>query len=159
MQDKADKHMDDLQALTLAQRLRKVGTQEKEIGGQLIKTAPDTIGLPPEDLPEKFKHFEHALTADQGRAQKESDTLQGEISRFFERTQKTNYGAVSQEMKDTHATDELDRVGGMIGDNIGIQASANLGNWSERFQKWGDKLEPKPSHIRRRPGLQRQIAK
>ncbi len=145
MQDAASHHMDDLQALTLAQRLRKIGAQEKDIAGQLIKTAPDTIGLPPEDLPEKFKHFEHLLTTDQGRADKESDTLQGEISRFFERTKSTNYGEVSQEMKDTHTTDELDRLAGMISDNIGVQASAGLGDWSARFEKWGEKLEPKPS--------------
>ena len=58
--------MDDLQALTLSQRLRKVGAQEKEIGVQLLKTAPDTIGLPPGDLPGKFKLFEHALTSEPG---------------------------------------------------------------------------------------------
>ena len=57
MQDKASQHMDDLQAMTLSQRLRKVGTQEKEIGAQMLKTAPDTIGLPPGELPEKFKRF------------------------------------------------------------------------------------------------------
>jgi hypothetical protein len=70
--------------------------------------------------------------------------LQGEISRFFERTQKTNYGAVSREMKDSRATDELERLGGLIGDNIAIEASGGLGQWSERFQKWGDRLEPRP---------------
>jgi hypothetical protein len=144
MQDKAGRRLDDLHALTLAERLRKVAAQEKEIGGQLLKSAPDIIGLPPGDLPEKFKHFEHALTSDQGRAQMESDTLQGEISRFFERTQKTNYGAVSQEMKDSRASDELERLGGLIGDNIAMEASGDLGQWSERFRQWGDKLEPKP---------------
>ena len=158
MQDKAGRHMDDLQALTLSQRLRKVGAQEKEIGVQLLKTAPDTIGLPPGDLPGKFKHFEHALTSDQGRAQKESDTLQGEISRFFERTQKTNYGAVSQEMKDSRATDELERLGGLIGDNIAIEASGGLGQWSERFQKWGDQTGTQAGQLRRRPGFRRQVA-
>jgi hypothetical protein len=143
MQDKATQHMDQLQALTLAQRLRKIGTQEKEIGVQLLKTAPDTIGLPPGDLPEKFKQVDQALTTDQSRAQKESDALQGEISRFFERTQKTNYGTVSQEMKDSHTSDALEHLGGLIGDNIAIEASGDLGQWSDRFQKWGEKLEPK----------------
>jgi hypothetical protein len=142
MQDKASRQMDDLQALTLAQRLRKIGTEEKEISGQLLKSASDLIGLPPSDLPEPLKHFEHALTSDQGRVQKESDALQGEISRFFERTQKTNYGAVSQEMKNSRTTDELERLGGMIGDNIVMEASGDLSLWSDRFQKWGDALEP-----------------
>jgi hypothetical protein len=69
--------------------------------------------------------------------------LQGEISRFFERTQMTNYGTVSTEMKDAHATDALDHLNGLIGDNIGIEASSGLEDWSSRFQKWADKLEPK----------------
>jgi hypothetical protein len=35
-------------------------------------------------------------------------------------------------------------LGGLIGDNIAIEASGGLGQWSERFQKWGGQLEPKP---------------
>jgi hypothetical protein len=145
MEQRANQHMDDLQALTLSQRLRKVGTEEKDIGGLLVSSAPETIGLLPRDLPEKYKIFETELTRNQAGAQKETETLQGEISRFFERTQKRTYGEVSREMKTMRASDELDRVGGLIGGNIGIEASENLGEWSDRFQKWSDKLEPKSS--------------
>jgi hypothetical protein len=145
MERRANQHMDDLQALTLSQRLRKVGTQEKDIGGLLVNAAPETIGLLPRDLPEKYKIFETELTRNQAGAQKETETLQGEISRFFERTQKPTYGEVSQEMKTMRASDELDRVGGLIGGNIGMEASENLGQWSDRFQKWSEKLEPKSS--------------
>jgi hypothetical protein len=143
MQGKANEHMDDLQALTLSQRLRKVGTEEKDIGGSLVSAAPETIGLLPRDLPEKYKVFENDLTRNQAGEQKETAKLQGEISRFFERTQKTNYGEVSQEMKSSNTVDELGRLGGLIGNNIGIEASDNLGQWSDRFQKWSEKLEPK----------------
>ncbi|HZM05653.1 MAG TPA: hypothetical protein VFC44_21845, partial [Candidatus Saccharimonadales bacterium] len=143
MQKKANRQMDDLQALTLSQRLGKAGAQEKEIGGKLFKSAPQTIGLLPQELPEKWRLFETSLTQEQDHVQKESDTLQGEISRFFERTQKKTYGVVSQEMKDAHTSDELDRLSGMIGNNIGLGASSGLGQWSDRFQQWSDKLEPK----------------
>lgn len=142
MQDRASRHMDDLQALTLSQRLHKVSTQEKEISAKMFQTAPDTIGLPPQELPDKFKHVEQSLTADQGNAQKESDALQGEISRFFERTQKTNYGAVSKDMKDSHTSDQLGHLGELIGGNVGIEASTGLDNWSKHFQKWSDQLQP-----------------
>jgi hypothetical protein len=145
MESKANQHIDDLQALTLAQRLRKVGGQEKDISGQLLASAQDTIGLPPGQLPEKLKLFEKGLTRNQGGAQKETQVLQGEISRFFDRTQKADYGQVSQEMKETRATDELERLGGLIENNIGLEASENLGQWSERFQKWSEKLEPPAS--------------
>jgi hypothetical protein len=143
MEQKANQRLDDLQALTLAQRLRKVGGTEKEISLQLLDSASNTIGLLPRDLPEKLKVFEKDLTRDQGGAQMETVNLQGEISRFFERTRKEAYGQVSQEMTEAHAPDELGRVGGLIGNNIGIEASENLAQWSERFQKWSEKLEPK----------------
>jgi hypothetical protein len=143
MQNKANQQMDDLQALTLSQRLRQAGTHEKDIGGKLLKSAPETIGLMPQELPTKWKQLEASLIEDQNHVLKESDTLQSEISRFFERTQKKNYGEVSKEMKDMHTSDELDHLGGLIGDNIGLQASSGLGQWSGHFQAWSDKLEPK----------------
>jgi hypothetical protein len=143
MQSKANEHMDDMQALTLAHRLRKVGAEEKDIGGQLLASAADTIGLPPQDLPSKFKRLEFGLTKDQGHSQEETTRLENEIGRFFERTKKPNYGDVTREMKDSHVADDLDRVAGLIDKNIGMDASASLAQWSERFAAWGDKLEPK----------------
>jgi hypothetical protein len=145
MEEKANQHLDNLQALTLAQRLRKVGGEEKDIGSQLFDSASNTIGLLARDLPEKLKLFERGLIHDQSGAQQKTSVLQSEISRFFERTQKPAYGEVSKEMKDIHVADELDRLGGLIEDNIGIEASEHLSQWSERFQKWAEKLEPKSS--------------
>lgn len=143
MQAKANQHMDDLQALTLAERLRKVGSQEKDIGGQLLGTASDTIGLPPEDLPAKYKRLDGDLTKDQGQSLDETAKLENEIGRFFERTRKPNYGDVNREMKETHVTDELDHLSTLIQNNIAMDASASLSQWSDRFAKWGDALEPK----------------
>ncbi len=145
MQNKANEHMDDLQAMTLAQRLRKVGGAEKDIAGQIFDTASNTVGLLPRQLSPKMKALEGGLVRGQSSAQKQSTTLQTELNRFFERTQKPAYGQVSKEMKDAHTGDELDRVGGLINNNIGLEASADLGKWSTRFQDWAEKLEPKSS--------------
>jgi len=143
MQAKSNEHMDDLQALTLAQRLRKVGAQEKDIGGQLLGSAADTIGLMPQDLPSKFKRLEFSLAKDEGHSEEETAKLQNEIGRFFERTKKPNYGEVTQEMKESHVADDMDRLTGLIRDNIAMNASASLSQWSDRLAAWGDKLEPK----------------
>jgi hypothetical protein len=154
MQAKANEHMDDLQALTLAQRLRKVGSQEKEIGGKLLGTAADTIGLPPQDLPSKYKRLEFDLAKDEGHSQEETAKLQSEIGRFFERTKKASYGEVTKEMKESHVTDDLDRLTGLIGNNIAMDASSSLTQWSDRFDSWGDKLEPKDSSSSGQSGSQ-----
>jgi len=143
MEQNANQNLDQLQALTLAERLRKVGDEEKGLGGQLTTNLADTIGLPPQDLPEKFQRLNTAFVEQQGGAHDESAALQAEISRFFERTQKPNYGKVSQDMKETRAADELDRIGSLIQSNIAVQSTLDLANWSARFQKWADDLQPK----------------
>jgi hypothetical protein len=102
MEQNATQNLDQLQALTLAERLRKVGDQEKDLCGQLTTNLADTVGLPPQELPEKFKLLNTFFVRHQGGARDESAALQAEISRFFERTQKPNYGKVSQDMKDSH---------------------------------------------------------
>ena len=142
MQQNANQNLDQLQALTLAERLRKVGDDEKGLGGLLTSNLPDTIGLPPQELPEKFQRLNTAFIKRQTGAHDESAALQSEISRFFERTQKPNYGKVSQDMKDSRASDELERMGTLIQSNIAVQTSLDLANWSARFQHWADALQP-----------------
>ncbi len=141
-QGKNNDNMDQLQAATFAQRLRRIGTIENEAGGQLFDSAAETIGLLPREVPQKFKELEASLVKGQEAVQKEADNLQKEISRFFERTQKTNYNQVSLEMKDARIGEELDTLSGMIRDNVALQSSGSLTNWAGRFKAWGDKLEP-----------------
>jgi hypothetical protein len=143
MEQKANENLDQLQALTLAERLRKVGDEEKGLGWELTTNLADTIGLPPQELPEKFKLLNTSFTKQQGGAHDESAALQAEISRFFERTQMPNYGKVSQDMKDSAVSDELDKIGALIQSNITFQTSVDLTNWSGRFHQWADILQPK----------------
>ena len=142
-QQKGNQDLDQLQALTLAQRLRKVGGEESGLSVQLTTNLADTIGLPPRDLPDQFKKINTNFVQRQDGVRDESAALQGEISRFFERTQKTNYGRVSQDMKETHATNELERLGALIQNNITIQTSLDLTNSAGTLQSWADELQPK----------------
>jgi hypothetical protein len=143
MEQKANENLDQLQALTLAERLRKVGDEEKGLGSELTTNLADSIGLPPQELPEKFKLLNTSFVKQQDGAHDESAALQAEISRFFERTQMPNYGKVSQEMKDSGVSDELTRMGMLIESNITFQTSVDLTNWSGRFHQWADILQPK----------------
>jgi hypothetical protein len=143
MEQTANKDLDQLQALTLAQRLRKVGDNENGLDGELTTNFADTIGLPAQELPDKFKQINNTFAKEQGAVHDESAALQGEISRFYERTQKTNYGKVSQEMKVSQASDQLDRMGSLIQSNITALTALDLTNWAGRFQQWADDLQPK----------------
>jgi hypothetical protein len=142
LQQKASENLDQLQALTLAERLRRAGERETEISGDLQKTAPETVGLLPSELPEKLKQADGTLATGQQTVQQEASKLQSEISRFSERTGKTNYLQVSKAMKEARTADELDRLGGEIRENIVLQSATDLQEWSKRFDDWAKKLEP-----------------
>jgi hypothetical protein len=143
MQQKVNKELDQLQALTLAQRLRKLGVEEKEIETRLQKNIGETIGLTPRELPERYQRANAAFADNQKSAHTEAQTLQGEISRFFERTQQADYGLVNKEMAEARTTEELEKVKSFIQDNISMEAMQHLAAWSERFASWAEKLEPK----------------
>ena len=144
LQSKVNSDLDELQALTLAQRLRRLAEGQKEISTGLQKIVPDTVGFMPSELPPGLARANQRLSTNQTGVQVEATTVQGEISRFFERTRRPNYGEVSKDMVDLRTGEELDRVRGLITDNIALDAVANLVTWSKRFEDWAAKLEPPP---------------
>lgn len=143
MQKRINKGLDDMQALSLAQRLRKMGSGQKEIQSEISKVVGDTIGLTPDELNPRHQKQNTFLAEQQADAREKSRELQGEISRFFERTRKPNYGQVSKEMAEVRTPDEIDRVRNLIESNISMQAMDALALWSGRFDSWAELLEPK----------------
>lgn len=142
MQEKVNKGLDDLQALTLAQRLRKLAGEEKKLEEKIQNNITDTIGLLPKELPGRYVKANDFLSAKQAEMHGDTVKLQGEISRFFERTQKEHYGEVTKEMAEAKTPDELERVRVLIQENIGMEAMQNLADWAGKFVAWADKLEP-----------------
>ena len=143
MQKRVNKGLDDMQALSLAQRLRKMGTGQKDIHAEISKVVGETIGMTPDELLPRHQKHNTFLAEQQFDAREKSRELQGEISRFFERTQKPNYGEVGKEMTESRAPEELERLRELIQENIAMEAMQNLASWAEKFNAWADKLEPK----------------
>ncbi len=142
LQKKMNDGLDNLQALTLSQRLKKLSESEKGLGEQLGKVVGETIGLLPSELPERYKKINTSLAGDQGGVKVEAEKVVAEMSRFFDRTQRANYGEVAKEMKEVNTPNELDRVRGLIDANISMDAMGNLATWTKRFAGWSKKLEP-----------------
>ena len=142
LQDKVNKDLDNLQALTLSQRLRKVGKEEMALRIKIKDIIQETIGLTPDDLPERHTRANGRFTKSQGRTQAKAVELQGEISRFYERTGKGQYGEVSSEMETEKTGESLEQIEQQISSNISMLAIRNLGDWSENFEAWAKKLEP-----------------
>ncbi|NBR84192.1 MAG: hypothetical protein EBS84_12220 [Proteobacteria bacterium] len=142
LQKKMNDGLDNLQALTLSQRLKKLSESEQSVGTQLGKIVGDTIGLLPRELPERFRKINASLAGDQSGVKAEAEKVVAEMSRFFDRTQRANYGEVAKEMKQINTTAELDRVRGLIDANISMDAMGNLATWTKRFADWAKKLEP-----------------
>jgi hypothetical protein len=133
--------LDRMMANTLANRLRRVAKTEGQIGGSLKSIVAETIGLEADAVPEKFRETLHNLTGDQDRARAETQQLQNEISRFFERTTERIYGAVAHEMKETQAIEELGKLTDLIRENVAVVAMTQTAAWKDHFNEWADKLE------------------
>ena len=144
MQEQMNEGLNQLEALTLAQRLRKLADEEEKLEGQLLRNMRQTIGLMPDLLSDAMKAANADLAEDQGEATEKAKTLQGEISRFFERTQREAYGTVSKEMEELQVELKLIEIRELIDKNNGMNSVEELGVWYARFRGWADLLQPKP---------------
>lgn len=142
LQDKVNQGLDDLQALTLSERLRKLAETEDQLSAEMKKIIPETIGLLAKELPERFKRIETKLARTQEDVHEQAQKLHNEVKRFYERTQKPNYGEVGNEMTEARVAEELDRTRELLAGNVGMEASRNLTTWAKRFHEWAEKLQP-----------------
>lgn len=142
MQSKVNQGLDDLQAMTLAQRLRKAGSEEKRLEAMLQKNIPETIGLTADELPDTFKKSNAFIASQQEAAAAKAAKLNEEISRFFERTRRESYGKVAAEMKEANMGQDLERISKLIQENVGMEAMETLALWNDRMNAWAALLDP-----------------
>jgi len=142
LQGEINEQLDELEAMTLAQRLRKIERTEDSLGKTLTESLSQTIGLRAQDLPKKSKLLNENLHERQLETHGDSKILRSEISRYHERTGKEQYGQVSQEMEKEQAAEGLRKVAKDIDRNISLTATVKLNKWSKRFGEWAKLLEP-----------------
>ena len=142
MQRKMNDGLDNLEALTLAQRLQQLADEEEGLVTQLRAVITETIGLKPYELQERHRMMNQRLSGDQGDLGKDSGTIRDEIGRFFDRTQRPKYGAVHTEMKDTKVETELGNISELINGNIAMETMQNLNDWTIQLKQWAKMLEP-----------------
>ena len=145
MQERMDEGLDNLEALTLAQRLRQAAKAERAIERELLGMAPETIGLELASLPERYRKSVGDAAKEQLAIRGEVTKLRAEIGRFFERTQRENYGKVSGEMEAAATDENLESVSVLIGSNTTMQSVEKLDEWARQFDEWAKMIEPEPS--------------
>ena len=144
MQERMDEGLDNLEALTLAQRLREAAKSEREIERTLLSMAPETVGLEFNRLSARYQAATQDAAGEQIEVRDEAKKLQAEIGRFFERTQRENYGEVSREMEEKATAEKLEEVSGLIARNTTMQSVENLAQWADQFDAWAKRIEPEP---------------
>jgi hypothetical protein len=142
LQGEINERLDELEALTLARRLREIKRTEDSLGESLTESLSETIGLRARDLPQKHKLLNENFHERQLETHVDTKTIKGEISRYHERTGKPQYGQVSEEMEETQAAEGLRSVAQDIQRNVSITATEKLGHWSVKFEEWAKMLEP-----------------
>ncbi len=142
LQGEINERLDELEALTLARRLREIKRTEESLGKSLAENLSETIGLRAQDLPQKHKLLNENFHERQLETHVDTKTIKGEISRYHERTGKLQYGQVSDEMEETQAAEGLRGVAQDIHRNVAITATEKLNHWSVKFGEWAKLLEP-----------------
>ena len=90
---------------------------------------PSSVGKMPSQLDSKNLSSFYEMEKIQTQVSEDADEVKNEISRYHERTQKAEYGKVSQLMVKADLKKGLTGVAQNIRNNISFQALDNLNYW------------------------------
>ena len=139
LQQLTNSGLDNLAALTIAQRLQRLAGEEEGLVSQLRSVITETIGLKTYQLQERHCLMNTRLSGAQ-ELSRDAENIQKEIGRFFDRTRKENYGQVNAEMKPIGL--ELAGISGLIKDNIAMETMQDLHVWMTKLKTQADMLQP-----------------
>ena len=139
--DTFSEQMEELEAKTLAQRLRNVENTEREISRDLTSILPETLGKTRSLLSQKYNSAIQSLEIIQAGARTEAKEIQSEISRYFERTGVHEYQKVSLLMQESRTHEGMKIAAEKIKANVGFQALEDLDAWQKKFAAWALLLE------------------
>ena len=138
---KFSEQLDRLEARTLAQRLTKLEKTEKKLSIKLVSIMPTSVGKMPSQLNNKNLSSFYEMEKSQKQVSEDADEVKNEISRYHERTQKSEYGKVSRLMEAANLKKGLIGVAQNIRNNTSFQALDNLNYWESSFEKWAKILQ------------------
>lgn len=150
--DWMSQNMDQLEAKTLAKRLRNIEKNKGNISDNLISIIPQTLGRSISSLSQKEYSYIQALRDKQIDLRTESNEIQNEISRYFERTGVSEYQKVSMMMEQSGTKSALQKIANSIEQNIGFKALNDLTLWRKRFSRWAEILENQVSQMNQAGG-------
>ncbi len=143
MQKEASQNMDRLAAENMALRLRKIAKVERGISGQFAKILPEVVGLPRDRLEGEPANAVAEMEMAQLGAAEEARGLEGEITRFGERTRLVRYQEVSAEMEARVMQKAMGEVRALIASNTSARAIHAAEAWAAQFEEWAIRLEDK----------------
>ena len=138
---KFSNQLDKLEAITLAERLRKLKRTEQKISQKLVSLLPSSIGRMTTQLNNDNRVSVYEMEKIQSKVSLDADEIKNEISRYHERTNKPEYGEVSQLMTQAKAKQELASVAQSLRNNISFQALNGLNQWEQLFELWAKLLQ------------------
>ena len=138
---KFSQQLDRLEARTLAQRLIKLEKIENKLSNRLVSNMPSSIGMTTPQLDTLNISSFYEMEKVQLQVSEDADEVKNEISRYHERTQKGEYGKVSQLMKEANLKKGLANVAMNIRSNISFQALDSLNYWESSFKNWAKILQ------------------
>ncbi len=134
------KQVDQLQAMTLAQRLKQSEEGERKLSHQLLTRMPDSIGKTRAQLSLKNLGAIQIIEDMQNQISVEAGEIGREITRYFERTGKPEYGKVSRLMEKAKVEKSLAELAEEMNRNIFFQSLAHLNQWEKNFSHWAEIL-------------------
>jgi hypothetical protein len=140
MLDKMDDSLKSLTVKNFVNRLREEAAMETKVSGNIKKMIKDIVGLPVEDIPERWKNIYREQIEKQKQINKNAYEIKDELSAFFARTRIDKYQKVVDDMKSEKMNDALILLKENLDINHTGASLVDSAKLAVNFNKWADML-------------------
>lgn len=136
-----DNSVNDMTARNFAMRLREIAKREQRVKTVLERILPEAVGARAEDLPEGLRQQLATAVAENRQAGVETGYVSSDLNAFFARTRIKKYDDVYQAMTQAKASEQLQALARILGDNQLLKGIAQSTRLAQQFEEWAAMLE------------------
>ncbi|MEZ0299459.1 MAG: hypothetical protein ACAI35_23640 [Candidatus Methylacidiphilales bacterium] len=159
LQSKTAQTAQDMHVDNLALRLRRLAGMEGKTVDALKSQLQRNIGLNASQIPPGDLEQNSGLSNDQEAARKETQDIQRELQKTFDRTKLEKYSEVAGKMQRANPDGQLDMLSQLLKANRVNQSLESSRDMQRKYTSWAEKLseennkQAKPSNGKGMPGM------
>ena len=132
--------LDNLEGSTFVKRLKAASRRQLEVADDLNESLASKFGRRPSQLELKQTESTQEVAEREGAESQNLGTIKSDLEAYYSRVQQGKFRTVIVEMERMEVPSRLEKLSGLVNDNLHGQSIAHAEFWADTFDRWAEQL-------------------